>query len=102
VRDLESPEQRAKEREMLRAAGERKRRGEHDYTHIAISVTLFAIAIGAYAVGYTGAAAFVAVGLLAEVAAWAFLFDGDRSMPKAEVPPVGAALEKRNEGKDAV
>jgi len=79
MKDLESPEQRAMEREMLRAAGERKRLGANDYTHIAISITLFAIAVICYAVGFSGVAALVAVGFVTELAAWAFLCGGNKS-----------------------
>jgi NhaP-type Na+/H+ or K+/H+ antiporter len=79
MKDLESPEQRAMEREMLRAAGERKRLGENDYIHIAISILLFAVAIVCYSLGYAGIAALVAVGLVTELAAWAFLLGGTRS-----------------------
>jgi protein-S-isoprenylcysteine O-methyltransferase Ste14 len=86
------------EREMLRAARERKERGENDHTHIAIAIVLFMVAAVLYAVGYAGAAALVAVGFIVEMAAWVSLMNGNRPMPKVEVPPVSAALEKeRNE-----
>jgi hypothetical protein len=66
-----------------------------DYSHIAIGIVLLAVAAVLYALGYGYAAgALVAVGVVTEVAAWAFLLDGNRSMPKVEVPAVLAHYEK--------
>ena len=81
------------EREMLRAA----QTGETDYFHVAIAVVLFIIAGVLYAFGYAGAAAFVAVGFLFEMAAWVFLFDGKRRMFKTEAPSASPSSNKENQ-----
>ncbi len=66
-----------------------------DYSHIAIGIVLLIGAVVLYALGYGYAAgAVVAIGVLAEVAAWAFLMDGNRPMPKVEPPAVLARLQK--------
>ena len=103
MKDLESPEHRAMEREMLRAARESSRLGKRDYTHVSIAIVLFVIAAVLYLVGYSGVGALVAVGAIVEIGAWAILMNGGRSYPRVGVPPVNEAHEKqRNERKDAV
>jgi len=103
MKDLESPEQRAMEREMLRAARERKQRGLSDGSHIVIALGLFIVAGICSSLGYAGVAIFVLIGAVAEIGAWAMLLDGNRRMPKVETPPVTAALERRQGDKgDAV
>jgi hypothetical protein len=65
-----------------------------DYTHVAISVVLFCVAGIAYAVGYSSIAGFVAIGLVIELAAWAFLmFGGDRPYPEVQPPTAGTKTD---------
>lgn len=92
MKDLESPEQRAMEREMLRAARERKQRGLGDYSHIGVAMVLFLIATILYVVGSAWIAALVLVGGIFEIGGWAILLDGNRKMPSA----------KKEQGRDAV
>jgi hypothetical protein len=72
MKDLESPEQRAMEREMLRKAREKARPG--DRHHIDIAIALFVIAGLLYAVGYAGISILVAAGAVTELVAWRFLY----------------------------
>src|SRR5262245_59088812 len=95
MKDLESPEHRAMEREMLRDARERKRLGHNENEHIAVAIILFIVAAALYGVGSVVGAALFAAGVVVELAAWITLFDGNRPMPKVEVPPVGAAPERQ-------
>jgi small-conductance mechanosensitive channel len=79
VKDLESPEHRAMEREMLRKAREAAR--PRDRHHIDIAIALFFVAILLYAAGYAGASMLVVAGAVTELAAWRFLFLGSRREP---------------------
>lgn len=88
---------------MLCAARESSRLGDRDYTHVAIAIVLFLIAAVLYLVGYSGLGAFIAIGAIVEIGAWAILMNGGRSYSRVGVPPVSEAHEKqRSERKDAV
>ena len=84
MKDLDSPEQRAMERELLRAAREGQPSGARDYTHVGIAVVLFLVAITLYALGQGAWAGLVVLGAIAEIGAWAILMNGGRRMPKVE------------------
>src|SRR5260221_5680044 len=94
MKDLEAPEHRAMERDILRAAREGKRSGS-DGAHIAIGVLLLIAAIVLQLIGYSGVAVLLLLGFVLEMAAHV-VFGANRRMPKAEVPPVSAALEPRD------
>ena len=97
MRDLDSPEQRAKEREILRAARDEKHRGARDYTHVAIAGVLFLVAIVFYALGQGSWAGLVLLGAIAEIGAWAILMNGGRGMPPVEAG--GASAERPRDSK---
>ena len=84
MKDLDSPEQRAMERETLRAARDGQQSGGRDYTHVGIAAVLFAVAITLYVFGQVAWAGLVAVGAIVEIGAWAILMSGGRTMPKVE------------------
>jgi hypothetical protein len=78
----------------LRTNGWYRYRGQ-----VTIAIVLFCVAAVLYALGYTFAAVgAIVVAVIAEVGGWAFLMNGNRSMPKVE-PPHAEAGEKRPEGR---
>ena len=76
MKDLESPEHRAMEREMLQRAREGAR--PRNRRHRDIAIALFVVAGILYAAGYAGVGILLAAGAVTELAAWWFLFRTDK------------------------
>ena len=62
-----------------------------DYTHVAIAIILFCFAAMAYALGAPYVAGLMALGLVIEIAAWAFLrLRGSRPYTEIRPPDEGS------------
>jgi hypothetical protein len=76
--------------EWLSTAAAMESRPTRDYAHIAVAVVLFCLAAMAYSLGATYVAALMVLGLIVEVAAWAFLtVRGPRPYSEIEPPQEG-------------
>jgi hypothetical protein len=86
MKDLESTEHRAMEREVLRAARERSQSGR-DYSNIGVAMVLFFLAGVLYVLGSAWVAGLFLLGAVFEIGGWATLLTGNRKMRSAKKSP---------------